>query len=97
MKPVPYNTATHGVAERTFWYKEPPAAIADTVNFIAHVLTYGTPEDVKILRQYVTLDDLREAIDTAPPGVFDPRSWAYWNAMIGRFDAPPMPQRTFSA
>jgi hypothetical protein len=29
-----------------------------------------------ILRAFVTVDDLREALDHAPPGIIDPRSWA---------------------
>lgn len=38
-------------------------------HFIAHVLTYGTYEDVKVLRTRVTDNQLRHA----PPGVFDAR------------------------
>jgi len=36
---------------------------------------------------------LREALDHAPPGVIDPRSWAYWNSKLGRYPAPPPPTR----
>ena len=61
-----------------------------------HVLTFGTHEDVKALRRHVSDEDLKEAIDKAPPGVFDARSWAYWNLIIGRAEAPPMPRRVFS-
>ena len=93
MRPLPANADLRGVAERSIWYKSPQAAIADVPNFVAHVLTYGVPEDVKILRQYLTLDDIREAIDNAPAGVFDARSWSYWNAMTGCFDTPPLPER----
>jgi hypothetical protein len=95
MKPLPYNSELLGVAERTVWYKTPAEAVADPLNFVAHVLTYGTQEDVKALRQYLDLDDIRDALDHAPPGVFDERSWSYWNAMVGRFPAPPLPKRTF--
>jgi hypothetical protein len=56
-------------------------------------LTYGTPEDIAVVRRYLDMDDLREAIENAPPGIFDARSWAYWNAMIDRYPAPPMPRR----
>jgi hypothetical protein len=94
MKPLPYNSELLGVAERTVWYKAPAEAVADPLNFVAHVLTYGTQEDVKALRQYLDLDDIRDALDHAPPGVFDARSWSYWNAMVGRFPAPPLPKRT---
>jgi len=68
----------------------------DVVRFVAYVLTYGTHEDVSILRRYITNEELREAIVHAPPGIFDPRSWAYWNLMIDRYPAPPLPTRHFT-
>jgi hypothetical protein len=93
MKPLPCNDELLGVAERTVWYKTPDEAVADPLNFVAHVLTYGTQEDVKTLRRYLDLDDIRDALDHAPAGVFDERSWSYWNAMVGRFPTPPLPKR----
>jgi hypothetical protein len=93
MKPLPHSPELLALAERTVWYKPPDEAIADQDNLVAHVLTYGDQEDVKMLRRYLDLNDIREALDRAPPGVFDNRSWSYWNAMVGRFPAPPMPQR----
>jgi hypothetical protein len=93
MKTLPQNAELLAVAERAVWYKKPAEAVADSLNFTAHVLTYGTAEDVRVLRRYIDLEDIRDAIDHAPPGVFDVRSWAYWNVMIGRDAPPPMPQR----
>lgn len=92
LQPTPELLA---VAENTVWFKEPAATLTNPPHFIAYALTYGTPEDVRILRKYVDDDDLREALDHAPPGVFDGRSWTYWNLMMGRYPAPPMPQRRF--
>jgi len=83
------------LAKATVWFKQPKEALAYPEHFIAHVLTYGTHDDVKVLRQYVGDEELRDALDHAPPGVFDGRSWAYWNLMLGRYPAPPMPQRRF--
>ena len=54
---------------------EPTTALARPAHFIAYVLTYGTAEDVKTLRRYVSDDVLATALDQAPPGVFDGRSW----------------------
>jgi hypothetical protein len=48
---------------------------------------------MKILRGFVSEDDVREAMDHAPPGIIDPRSWAYWQARYGRIPAPPLPVR----
>jgi hypothetical protein len=44
-------------------------------------------------RRYVSDYDFRAALDQAPPGIIDPRSWAYWNNVMGRYPAPPMPKR----
>lgn len=33
------------------------------------------------------------ALDHAPPGILDPRSWAYWNVLADRYPPPPMPRR----
>ncbi|MBF0627672.1 MAG: hypothetical protein HQL91_05555 [Magnetococcales bacterium] len=49
---------------------------------------------MKIIRQHVSDGDFQHAIDHAPPGIVDPRSWAYWNVKIlGRFPPPAMPER----
>jgi len=93
MTPLPLTNELAQVAGRTVWFKSPDAALAQPLHFIAHVLTYGTYEDVATLRHYLTDQDLIEALDQAPPGVFDPRSWTYWNLKLGRYPAPPMPQR----
>jgi hypothetical protein len=93
MKPLPHTAELLTLAERTVWYKSPDEAVADQLNLVAHVLTYGDQEDVKVVRRYLGLNDIRESLDRAPPGVFDERSWSYWNAMVGRFPVPPMPRR----
>lgn len=83
------------VAETTVWFKEPAATLANAAHFIAYTLTYCTPADVKIPRKYVDDNELREALDQAPPGVIDSRSWTYWNLKLGSYPAAPMPRRRF--
>jgi len=83
-------------ARRCVWFKGPTEAIASPVDLIAHILTYGLPQDVRALRVQVDDDDLAQALVDAPPGVFDARSWAYWNWVIrGMREPPPLPTRTF--
>src|SRR5579863_6503694 len=65
MKPLPHNAELLALAERTVWYKPPDQAIADQLNFVAHVLTYGDQDDVTALRRYLDLDDIRESLDRA--------------------------------
>ena len=93
MKPLPQSPELEAVARHAVWFEPPAEALADQYHFVAHVLTYGTYEDVMILRKYLSAGDFREALDNAPPGIFDPRSWAYWNLKIGRYPAPPLPKR----
>jgi hypothetical protein len=56
-------------------------------------MTYATTEEISVVRHYVELDDFREALEQAPPGIMDERSWAYWNIVTGRYPVPPMPRR----
>ena len=76
-----------------FRSKEPVDALADAVHFLAHVMTYGTVEDLRALQGIIGPDEFREVLDHAPPGIFDARSWAYWNLKCGRATAPPLPTR----
>lgn len=93
MKTLPSTPELRSVAAHAVWFEWPEAALRDTVRFVAYVLTYGTHEDVETLRRYLPADDFRAAIERAPPGIFDARSWAYWNLKIGRYPAPEMPTR----
>jgi len=93
VKPLPETPALLAVAQRVVWFKPPVEALAEPVHFLAHVMTYGTLEDLRALRDVVGLAEFREVLDHAPPGVFDPRSWAYWNLKCGRLPTPPLPVR----
>jgi hypothetical protein len=93
MKPLPHTTDLLSVAPRVIWLESPERALAEPIRFLVYVMTYGTIEDIAVVQRYVQLDDFREALDHAPPGIMDERSWAYWSAMTGRYPAPPMPRR----
>ena len=62
------------------WFEEPERALADPVQFLAHVMVFGTVEDLKALRGIVTKDDYREVLEHAPTGVFDVRHTGVWFA-----------------
>jgi len=93
MNSLPLTPEIEAVARRVVWFEEPRQAIADPVRFLAYAMTYGDHADINIIRQHLSEADLREAIVNAPPGIFDPRSWAYWNLKLGRYPTPPMPER----
>lgn len=94
MKPLPATPQLLDVARRVVWFQEPSETLAEPVLFLAYVMTYGTIEDLAALRGIVGLDEFGQALDQAPPGIFDRRSWAYWNLVCGRRPAPPLPART---
>ncbi len=93
MKPLPCNDDLLAVAPHVIWFEPPERALADPIRFLAYLMTYGTIEDVAVVRRYLSRDDFREALEQAPPGIIDPRSWAYWNTMTGRDPIPPLPRR----
>jgi hypothetical protein len=93
MKPIPLTPETEDIARRIVWFESPAEALGDPARFLAYAMARATHEDVKVIRRYVTDEDFREALDKAPPGIIDGRSWAYWNSKMGRYPAPPLPKR----
>jgi hypothetical protein len=91
MTPIPLTPETEALARRLVWFEEPAEALADPIRFVAYALECATHEDITVLRAHITDADIREALDVAPPGIIGPRSWAYWNARMGRYPAPRVP------
>ncbi len=97
MKTIPLTPQTQALAARLIWFEPAEEALADPIRFMAYAFARATHEEMKTLRSIVTDADLREALDRAPPGIIDSRSWAYWNAVVGRYPPPPEPTRTLSS
>jgi hypothetical protein len=93
MKPLPLTSEMKEIARRVIWFEEPEAALSDPVRFLIYAMTYALHEDMSVIRRYVSDDDLREAMEKAPPGIIDPRSWAYWHLKLDRYPAPDLPVR----
>ena len=81
------------VAKRMVWFKPPEETLRDPVLFLNHVMTWGTVDDIGVARSCFDEDDFRDALRRAHPGIFDPRSWAYWHLVLGMDPAPPLPER----
>ena len=96
MNAIPLNSDTAALARRLVWFEEPQAALADPVRFMAYAFARASHEDMTLLRLYLTDAHFVEALDHAPPGIIDPRSWAYWNNKLGRYPAPELPKRRFA-
>ena len=86
-------TDLRAVARRVVWFEEPEESLRDENRFLAYLMTYGTLEEVLIARKYFSDETFASALRNAPPGIFDIRSWTYWNLHYGRDPVPPLPQR----
>jgi hypothetical protein len=95
MRSIPLNEETAAIAAQIIWFEPPAKALSDPVRFMAYAMTYAMHEEMRVLRNYVSDDDFREALDRAPAGIIDARSWAYWNSKMGRYPPPPLPVRRF--
>jgi hypothetical protein len=81
------------VAKRVVWFKAPDDAVKDVKLFLAHVMTYGTLTDITTTLQYFSEKDFEAVLNDPPPGVFDRRSWTYWNVRYHREPVPELPKR----
>ena len=80
------------VAGRVIWWKPASEALADRRHFLARVMASGTFDEVCFVQSHFPPEAFRAVLEDPPAGVFDPRSWAYWNLVCGR-DAPELPRR----
>jgi len=90
---IPLTSETADIAARIIWFENAETALADPVRFMAYAAAYATHDDMKRIRTHISDADFRDALDQAPPGIIDARSWAYWNLKLGRQPAPPLPTR----
>ena len=82
------------VAQRVIWFETPATALSDPARFLAYAFAFATADDMAVVRRHFDDDALRDALDCAPPGIIDPRSWSYWHTVLSRSPIPPMPNRT---
>jgi hypothetical protein len=81
------------IARELFWWLSPEVSLANPRRFLAQVMTLGTWNEVRRVKDSFGWDAFRDALLHAPPGVFDGRSWAYWHAFFGLPEAE-MPRRS---
>jgi hypothetical protein len=83
------------IAQRVHWWKTPAESIANTSDFLCRVMALGLWEDVIYVIEKYGEQALRSALNEAPPGVFDPKSWNYWHRRFGFSLVPALPKREF--
>jgi hypothetical protein len=95
MKAINLTPEFENISRRVIWFENPEQAVSDPVRFITYAMTYGTHQDMKAIRNLFSDEELVEVLNQAPPGIFDGRSWVYWNLKLGQYPAPAMPKRRF--
>jgi len=80
------------VARRVFWWGQPEEWLEDAVRFAAQVMTFGDWDDVALTVKLLGDALFRQVLASAPPGVFDIKSWTFWHHHY-RMDVPPLPTR----
>jgi hypothetical protein len=80
------------IATRYVWWQAPEVTLARPHHFLCQLMTLGTAEDVRTVRRVLHDEAFVAALEHAPPGVMDPKSWNYWHLFFGRVP-PALPAR----
>lgn len=96
MNQLPRTEAFKAAARRIVWFEDAETSLEDPVRFFAYAITYGGKADLALVLTAYSEDDMREALDHAPPGIIPQERWSEWHRKLGWLDVPPMPKRTFN-
>jgi hypothetical protein len=69
VKDLPHTDDLLNVARHVIWFEPPERALAHPVRFLTYLMTYGTKEEVNVVMRYLTVDDFREGLENALPGI----------------------------
>ena len=81
------------IARRVCWWRSADATLENTPLFVCQVMVFGTWADICFVLDHHGKAVFREALRSAPPGLFDDRSWHYWHHRLHLLPVPPPPQR----
>ena len=81
------------MAHKYVWWKPPAETLAEPRLLVAQMMTIGTLEDVQWLLSCTPSDELRAVLRDPPVGVFNGRSWTYWQRRLNGDPIPPLPKR----
>jgi hypothetical protein len=81
------------IARRVCWWEPASNTLENTPVFLCRIMVLGTWDDTCIAIEHYGRNAFREALQNAPPGLFDPRSWHYWHHRLEFLPVPPLPQR----
>ena len=86
---------TVALAKNLIWFEAPEQALRAPIRFLAYAFARANSAEMALLESLLTKAQLQYALTHAPPGIIDPRSWAYWHLMLDLGEAPAMPERQF--
>jgi hypothetical protein len=85
------------IARRVCWWQSADATLENTPRFLCQVMVFGTWDDVSFVFNHYKEVAFRDALQSAPPGLFDNRSWHYWHHRLHVLPVPALPQRAIPA
>ena len=81
------------IARCVCWWQSADETFENTPRFLCQVMVFGTWDDACFVLDHYGKATFREALQSAPPGLFDNRSWHYWHHRLNVLPVPPLPQR----
>ncbi len=84
-------------ASKYIWWKTAEEACHFPKRVIAQVMEFGEFEDLSLLWNAYSIDELVDVLKSSGPGVLSPRSWNYWHYRLGLSKSgsvPSLPVRT---
>ena len=88
-----YSPELYAVVQRVMWFEHADETLRYPRRFLAYLMTFGTVDEILIARKYFSDQDFEAVLVDPPAGIFDVRSWSYWNGIYHRHPVPPLPQR----
>jgi hypothetical protein len=81
------------LARKYVWWQTPDETLTRLDHFLCQLMTLGTPDDVRSARAELGDDAFVHALEHAPPGVMDAKSWSFWHRVLRGSPPPPLPER----
>ena len=62
MNSLPLTPEVAEVSKRVIWFEDSPQAVSGPIRFVAYAMTHATCEDMEVIRQYLSDEDLRKSL-----------------------------------
>ncbi len=90
-----YPAELCALTKRVIWFESAEETLRYPKRFLAYLMTFGTLEEILTAKKYFSDQNFEEVLLDPPAGIFDERSWSYWNGVYKHDPPPPLPRRTF--